>query len=156
MNRVHALFVLGCALAGCAGLPSPFGDIEESRQVVELVGYTQKVAQLDPAQQRRAFDSSSRLFASDPGAYARVRLALLLALPGTAFNDDARAVGLLDPLAAKTDTGPGPLRQLAGLLHAQIGERLRERRRAAQLKGQLDALKSIERTIMDRQLGRQR
>jgi hypothetical protein len=46
------------------------------------------------------------------------------------------------------------MQQFAELLHAQIGERLREQRRAAQLKDQLDALKAIERKIIEREQAR--
>jgi len=81
-----------------------------------------------------------------------VRLALLLSLPGTAFNDDGRAASLLEPLAdsAAAEVPRGPLQQFAGLLHAQVSERTREQRRSAQLKEQLEALKAIERGIIER------
>jgi hypothetical protein len=80
----------------------------------------------------------------------------LLSLPGTAFADDARAAGLLEPLASAETGASGPMRQFAGLLHAQISERLREQRRAAQLKEQLDALKEVERKIIEREQTRVR
>jgi hypothetical protein len=51
-------------------------------------------------------------------------------------------------------TQAGPMQQLAGLLYTQIVERLREQKRTAQLKEQLDAMKDIERKIIEREQGR--
>jgi hypothetical protein len=80
---------------------------------------------------------------------------LLLSIPGTAFNDDARAANLLEPLAGGSTSAPaGPMQQLAGMLYSQIVERLREQKRTAQLKEQLDAMKDIERKIIEREQGR--
>jgi hypothetical protein len=130
----------------------------ESRQVVELIAYTQRIAALPAEEQQRELNASAQMLSKDRSAYGRVRLALLLALPGTAFNDDTRAAGLLEPVAgaAASDSQPGPMQQFAGLLHAQISERLREQRRTAQLKEQLDALKAIERNIIEREQARPR
>ena len=154
---IRIIAVLSCVwvLAGCAFFNS-VRENHESRQVLELIGYAQKIASLQAEEQRRELNASSQMFSKERGAFARVRLALLLALPGTAFNDDARAAGLLEPLAgaAAVESSPGPMQQFAELLHAQINERLREQRRAAQLKDQLEALKAIERKIIEREQAR--
>jgi len=107
--------------AGCAAFPAAPArasarESHESRQVVELIGYTQKVAALQAEEQQRELNASNQIFAKDRGAYGRVRLALLLALPGTAFNDDARAAGLLESLAGASESPQGPIQQFAGLL----------------------------------------
>ncbi len=165
MARGAAALALTTALAGCANLwpgvvPPVGGDSSareerESRQVVELIGYVQRVAALQAEEQQKELNASSQIFSKDRGVYGRVRLALLLSLPGTAFSDDSKAVGLLEPLALK-ETVATPMYQFAGLLHAQIAERLREQRRATQLKEQLDALKDVERKIMEREQARPR
>jgi hypothetical protein len=156
MRRLLACLALGLALAGCANLlPYSLVEGDESRQVIELIGYAQRVAALQPEEQRRELNASTQIFSKDPGIYGRVRLALLLALPGTAFNDDARAASLLEPPAGAggAPLPAGPMQQFAGLLYAQVGERVREQRRTAQLKDQLDALRAIERQIIDREQG---
>jgi hypothetical protein len=79
----------------------------------------------------------------------------MLSLPGTAFGDDPKAAGLLEPVMSK-EAGAGPMQQFAGLLYAQINERLREQRRATQFKEQLDALKDVERKIIEREQVRPR
>jgi len=165
MIRAAAALVCLVALTGCANwwpsvFPSSGGDSSvrderESRQVVELIGYVQRVAALQADEQQRELNASSQIFSKDRGAYGRVRLALLLSLPGTAFGDDTRAAGLLEPLVSK-EAGAGPMQQFAGLLYAQVNERLREQRRATQFKEQLDALKDVERKIIEREQARPR
>jgi len=159
MKRARAAFACTLLLAGCANLSSYLTvEGDESRKAVELIEYTQKVAGLQSEEQRRELSASNLIFQKDHGrgAYGRLRLALLLAMPGTAFNDDARAAGLLEPLASGSTsaTQPGPMQQLAGLVYAQVVERLREQKRTAQLKEQLDAMKDIERKIIEREQGR--
>ena len=168
MIRIVAILCCIPVLAGCAafstpGAPGASGvpsarENRESRQVIELIAYTQRVAALQAEEQQRELNASTQLLSKDRGAYGRVRLALLLALPGTAFNDDTRAAGLLDSLAGAgaSESPPGPMQQFAGLLHAQISERLREQRRTAQLKEQLEALKAVERNIIEREQARPR
>jgi len=172
MIRIAAILCCIPVLSGCAAFPFPGAapaasgapsvrenrESRESRQVIELIAYTQRVATLQAEEQQRELNASTQMLSKDRGAYARVRLALLLALPGTAFNDDPRAAGLLESVvgAAVSESLPGPMQQFAGLLHAQIGERLREQRRTAQLKEQLEALKAVERNIIEREQARPR
>jgi len=169
MIRIASILCGISALAGCAdfstpgagpgGSGAPWGrENRESRQVIELIAYTQRVAALQADEQQRELNASTQMFSKDRGAYGRVRLALLLALPGTAFNDDTRAASLLESLAGAgaSESPPGPMQQFAGLLHAQISERLREQRRTVQLKEQLEALKAVERNIIEREQARPR
>jgi hypothetical protein len=164
MIRIAVAIACAAALAACAPVPlwtpAPAGasatrEDRESRQVLELIGYAQRVAALQADEQQRELNASTQIFSKDRGPYGRVRLALLLSLPGTAFNDDAKAIGLLEPVAS-TEAASSPMQQFAGLLYAQIAERLREQRRATQLKEQLDALKDVERKIMEREQARPR
>ncbi len=168
MIRIVAILCGISALAGCAAFSIPDGsgasgapwvrETRESRQVIELIAYTQRVAALQADEQQRELNASTQLLSKDRGAYGRVRVALLLALPGTAFNDDTRAASLLESLAGAgaSESTPGPMQQFAGLLHAQISERLREQRRTVQLKEQLEALKAVERNIIEREQARPR
>jgi hypothetical protein len=165
MTRIAASLALTVALAGCANLwpglvSTPGGnasarDERESKQVMELIGYAHRVAALPTEDQQRELNASSQIFSKDRGAYGRVRLALVLLLPGTAFCDEPKAAGLLEPLVSK-DAAAGPMQQFAGLLYAQLNERVREQRRTTQLKEQLDALKEVERRIIEREQTRPR
>jgi hypothetical protein len=164
MSRALSALALAASLAGCTSLspgtsPASGGasarEERESRQVVELIGYAQRVAALQAEDQQRELNASSQIFSKDRGAYGRVRLALVLSLPGTAFSDEPKAAGLLEPLVPK-EAAASPMHQFAGLLYSQLNERLREQRRAAQLKEQLDALKDVERKIIEREQARPR
>lgn len=140
-------------LSGCAQLPLLPGD--EDRQTLLLLRESQRFGALGAEAQRRELALAARAHAGESDMASRVRLALLLGMPGTAVSDDGRALALLEPLVSPTGgragvVPDGALVRLAALLHAQIAERVREERRAAQLKQQLDALRAIERTLLDR------
>jgi hypothetical protein len=146
MNAKCILLALALLLAGCAGLRTPIqpeGEAEE-RQVIQLIGYAQRVAAMTAEQQRREYGASNQAFAKDKDAMNRMQLALLLAMPGTGVQDTGRAASLLEPLAAP---GDGPLRSLARLLHAQLSERMSEQKRATQMREQVDTLKESERAL---------
>ena len=124
----------------------------EARQVLELVSYAQRIAGLRPEEQAREFTVANQEYARDPQPYSRLRLALLLSTPGTSSTDETRAASLLEPLVSAP--AKGPVRQFASLVHAQISERLREQKRVAQLKEQIDGLRAIDRSLIDRDQGR--
>ena len=88
-------------------------------------------------------------FSRDPTSYNRIRVALLASMPGTSFQDDVRAISLLEPYS-KAGPGYDRLRQFGAILHAQLVERGKARARAEQLEKQLDALRAVERTIIER------
>jgi hypothetical protein len=134
--------------------------ISESEQLSTLIGYVQNVSAMPADDQRRELSGANQAFGRESSPLARLKLAMLLCLPGTVIADDGRALSLLEPMAAGT-AGPaganaGALRRFAGLLHAQVGERVREQKRSAQLREQLDALKAMERSLMERSQGRGR
>jgi hypothetical protein len=126
--------------------PAPPAEPEENRQAAELLGYTQRIAQLGAEDQRRELGAASQALARDRTNYSRVKVGLLYALPGTAIQDDSRALAMLEPVAG----GTGALKQLAALVHAQVAERMKAQKRADQLKEQLDALRDVERSIIER------
>jgi hypothetical protein len=119
---------------------------EESRQAAEILASTQRVSQLGTDEQRKELGAATQAFGRDRSNYSRIKLALLFALPGAAIQDDARALSLLEPVAG----GPGALKALAGVVHAQVAERVKAQKRADQFKEQLDQLRAVERSIIER------
>jgi len=130
-----------------APAPGPVVEPDETQQVVDLLGYYQRVAQMNADDQRRELNTVTQAFNRDRSSYNRLRLALLHLLPGTAFQDDTRALQLLEPLAAG---GSGSLQKFGNLLSAQATERMKTQKRADQMKDQLEALRAIERSLIER------
>lgn len=153
---------LALTLAGCGALR----DIEpgESPAVVEearpddlerLLTYFARARKLPAGEQGKEHESARQAYARSQSDYNRVRLAMLLSLPGTAFNDEARALELIDPLARNQRT---TLHTLAVLLGSYIQEqkRLNGSVQALQqnlqgLQNKLDALKSLDRSLIERE-----
>jgi hypothetical protein len=147
-------------LSACAVLRP---DAGEAMQVRDIVGAAVSGARASPDEQRRLVTHAQQKFAAMPDDANRVRLAALLATLPPPWRDEARAAAMLEPLAARRPETP--LTQLAGMLAAGTAERQRlardlraaERReeaaeeRAATLHQQVEALKSIERGILERE-----
>ena len=129
-----------------APAPAPTAEAEEARQVAELLGYYQRVAGLGLEDQKRELATATQAFNRERSNANRVRLALMYAIPGTAMQDDARAAQLLEPIAA----GSGALRQLAGLVHAQVTDRAKTQKRADQLRDQVEQLRALEKDLIER------
>jgi hypothetical protein len=148
MTRYVLLLVIASLLAGCAALRGqilPDRELEE-HQVIQLINYSQRVAAMTAEQQRREYDASTRAYEEGKDVNSRIRLALLLAIPGGSVQDIARAAGLLEPLTAPDDAA-SPLRSFARLLYAQLNERANEQRHASQMRNQIEALEVADRTM---------
>jgi hypothetical protein len=156
--------LLVIALTGCAALePNPVDRIVAEAVVAARAPFAEQQASLGRAQQA---------FASGAPA-ERLRLATLLATLPPPLRDDTRAVELLEPIA---DAGSPGIGRFAALLSSQVTERRRitheiERMRADAeragrervatdkerdkredgMKQQLEALRAIERGILERE-----
>jgi hypothetical protein len=153
---------LGCAalLAGCA-LTDALIDAGEREQapwaqaggrrpasdVDSLVMYHEHIRKLPAAELAREHEAARQTYNRDRSAFNRVRLAMMLSLPNTPFNDDGRAIDLLDPVVRDAN---GKLHALALMLTSHLQE---QRRLSASLHGlqqKLDALRSLERSLIER------
>jgi len=157
-NRLVLLW-FGCAagVAGCgvlrmaeplepapwvqAGTPQPASDAES------LLLYFRHVRKLSGADVSREHEAARQAYARARTDFNRVRLAMVLSLPGTAFYDDARALELCDTVAKHEG---GRLQGLAALLGAHLQEQKRLTASAQGLQQKLDALKSLERSMIER------
>lgn len=149
MIRKGFLVAIALLLTGCAGLRLPsLSDRQEERQVIQLINYAQHVAAMTAEQQRNEYSAGNQAFSRDKDATSRMRLALLLAMPGAGIQDVSRAANLLEPMAAPSDSN-GPLRAFARLLYAQLNERASEQKRTNQMREQFEARKEAERTLRD-------
>jgi len=157
-NRL-ILLGIGCAavLAGCgvvrlaeplepapwvqAGTPQPASDAES------LLLYFQHIRKLSGADLSREHEAARQAYARARTDFNRVRLAMVLSLPGTAFNDDTRALDLCDTVAKHEG---GRLQGLALLFGSHLQEQKRLTASAQGLQQKLDALKSLERSMIER------
>jgi hypothetical protein len=161
------LALLACAaLAGCgalrgleapeaapaveaAPLPAPrsAGAPREPGEAGRLLVYFARLKKLPAAELGREHEIARRAFARARSDFNRVRLAMLVSIPNTGWTDEAHALELLEPVLKD---GGGELQALALLLASHLQE---QRRLAASLQGlqkKLDALKTLERDLIER------
>jgi hypothetical protein len=126
--------------------PAPAPVPDDAKVLAELVVAAQRFAALSPDEQKRDYNAANQTYMRERTLPNRLRVALMLSTPGSAVQDDARALTTLEGLPP----GGNALRQFAALLQAQVADRTRTARRADQLKEQLDALRAVERSIIER------
>jgi hypothetical protein len=121
--------------------PAPLTELER------LLDYFRTLRRLSAAELAREHESARATFLRTRSDYDRVRLALLLSLPNTSFNDEGRALELLEPMLRT----PGSLLQgLAVLIYVMAHEQRRLEQNVGKLQEKLDALKSLERKLLER------
>jgi hypothetical protein len=116
---------------GKPGASRPASDLES------LLLYFQYIKGLPGAELGKEHENARQAYARAQSEFNRVRLAMVLAQPNTPFNDGPRALELLEPVAKNQQA---PLHGLAYLLAANIQD----------LQHKLDALKSLERSLSER------
>ncbi len=125
---------------------------EDDQQALSLLGFLGQISSASMDDQKREYQNASQQFQKAKTDVNRLRFAALLMLPNTAFQDDAKALGVLEGVSAKNAS---PIRELALFLHGQLAERQRqvreEQKRADAIQQKLDNLKAIERSLLDRE-----
>jgi hypothetical protein len=125
---------------------------EETIEALALLSDLQRILADSAEEQRREFAALSQAFAKQRLDTTRVKLAVLHTVPGASFQDDARAMVLLEAVAK--GSGSAPVKAVALLVHAQVAERQRqvreEQKKAEALQQKLDALKALERSLIGR------
>lgn len=153
--------IWGCivcgVLAGCGVLPglesqepapaTHAGAAPPPSDVDGLLAYFARVRTLSAPDLGKEHEAARQAFLASRSDANRVRLAMLLSLPGTALSDEPRALELLDPVARNAG---GKFHGLAALLAANLQERKRLDANAQGLQQKLDALKSLERSMIER------
>jgi hypothetical protein len=122
--------------------PAPLAELER------LLDYFRALRRLSAAELVREYEHARAAFLRSRSDYDRMRLALLLSLPNTPFNDEGRALELLEPMLR----APGSLLQgLALLMYVMVYEQRRLEQNMGKLQEKLDALKSLERKLLERE-----
>ena len=144
-------------LAGCSGFPgaesqepvawAPAGTPRPASDADKLLAYFEQIRKLPAADLGKEHETARQAFATGRSDFSRVRLAMLLSLPGTPVSDEPRALDLLEPV---TKNPGAELHRLAVLLAANLQERKRLDANAQGLQQKLDALRSLERNMIER------
>lgn len=156
-------FVLSLCLGGCTLLQPPAPPPSPLDAVISEV---LQATRAPGPEQKAALARAEQAVVASATPLNRLRLATLLATLPEPLRDDARAAELLESLADASEPGAG---RFAALLSSQVSERRRlsrdaermARERAANdrerdkreeaLRQQLDALRAIERGILERE-----
>ena len=137
-----------------------------SNDAETLVQYGIYLKRLPGAELNREFDSMKQNVARARTDLNRAQLALFYALPGLAPRDGARAAAMLDALGK--DASSPVIRNFAVLLLSLVADNRRlddsllnlnnklkeEQKQTAELQQKLDALKSIEKSLSERDHGK--
>ncbi|MGD9787624.1 MAG: hypothetical protein AB7U30_06690 [Sulfuricellaceae bacterium] len=165
MKKSLVAVFLVALLAGCSLLkPVPpasswSGPALGANAVEEALRYYAYAKKLPAADLNREHEAIRQSFTRSHDDFARIQYALLLSLPGTRFHDEGRALKILEGWQKDDDTG---LRRFGAFLAAQLAEQRRlddsadalrarlkeEQRRADEAEAKLNALKSIERSLL--------
>lgn len=161
------LLLAGCAVGGPAGMgaETPFGAFCRCGEAMGLIAYQQRLRTLSGEELAAEYAAAIQALARHKSDTARLRLAMLLSLPGAAFRDDNRAVTLAEEVANRRNADTGGLRPLAALIATNAGEQRRqeernqklaqklqeEEKRADALQEKLDGLKAIEKKLLNRE-----
>jgi len=149
--------LLSLLSAGCGVLRSVEPEIASEPPVApvverpasdseKLLMYFGHVRKLSAAGLAKEYETVRQHRAQTTSDSNRVRYAIVLSVPGSAFRDDARALEALEPLLRKPDAA---LHSLAFMVSTQI----EEQRRAQGLYQKLEALKSLEKSLIERDPG---
>lgn len=166
------LMVVFISLGGCAVLKSlepgrsdywvKPGSPRPATEVESLIMYFEYAKKLSGTELNKEHEQVKQAFATGKSDFARLQYVLLLAMLNASFRDEGRALGLLEPLLKENAAaGPG-LRTFAYFLNAEITEHRRieeganqklreEQKRSEALQQKLDAIKSIEKTLIERE-----
>jgi hypothetical protein len=124
---------------------------EEDQQALALLADLQRYGTDNGEDLKRELATANQALARTRSDANRIRVAVLLTLPVAGPPDDARALSLLEPVVVK-GTATSSLKQIAGVLYAQIVERTRsvreEQKKTAAAQEKLDALRAVERSLL--------
>ncbi len=164
MRRSWALAAAVSMAAGCAqfqaAAPEPAAvpatapatdHARENSEVSALLAYYQDLLDLPADDLKREYQTSSQSFSRERSELGRLRLSLLMCVPGAPWRDDAKLLALLDGAASRKAPPDSPRRQFVVLLQKLVSERQREQKRADELQQKLDSMLTIERALRERQ-----
>ena len=122
----------------------PVAPVPESARLLEFFRQVRKLGGVELGREHEAVRIAYMRTRSD---FDRLRLAMVLSLPETVWNDVARALDLLEPMIRNQNS---PLHGLAVLLQTFVQEQRRLEKSVHGMQQKLDALKAMERNLIER------
>jgi hypothetical protein len=122
----------------------PAAPVADSERLLDYFRYVRKLAGAELSREHEAVRAAYQRTRSD---FDRMRLAMTLSLPETALRDEARALEALEPVVRNPGSS---LHGLATLLHTFVQEQRRLERSMQGMQQKLDALKAMERDLIER------
>ncbi len=128
---IVSVVVLAAFLDGCVATTEPSTRSDPWYQAVveptqgndaRALRFYENVLKLKGAELARELNTTRQEFDKDQSELNRVRLALLLSLPGTGYRDDQAALNLVQPFVNDKSYENSVLRPLALMLHTQLSE----------------------------------
>jgi hypothetical protein len=171
---IVSFVVLAALLGGCVATTEPNTRSDPWYQVVvepmqgddaRALRFYENALKLKGAELALELNTTRREFDKYQSELNRVRLALLLSLPGTGYRDDQAALNLVQPFVSDKSYENSVLRPLALMLHTQLSEIKRldetaqqqtakakdEQRRADALQQKLEAILDMEMKMIERE-----
>jgi hypothetical protein len=118
--------------------------VPESERLLE---YFRQVRKLGGVELGREYEVVRVAYTRSRSDFDRLRFAMVLSLPETALIDETRALELLEPMIRNQNS---PLHGLAILLYTFAQERRRLEKSVQGMQQKLDALKAMERNLIER------
>lgn len=160
--RYLLLFFLFGILAGCAGIKSPETIVPSSSDYLDtsisaatLLAYFDQLRLLSPAEFVKETERVRKNYAKEKSVLYQLQYAVALSFSG---GDTRHAQQLLEPLVKETGRRDHSLHALVTMLYTDLAERQRleealqtQTRRADDLENKLEALKDIEKKMMQRE-----
>jgi hypothetical protein len=172
--RMVPLGFVALSLWGCAVVPRPEVEApgepaavidvvpDPASELERLLDYFQRIRNLSGAQLAQEHHNARFAFARTGSDFDRVRLAMVLSLPNTGFNDESRTLDLLEPMVKSRNS---TLNGLASLMSAYLQEQRRlgqsvqgmqqnmesMQQNMQSMQQKLDALRSMERSLIERE-----
>lgn len=173
-DTIHRTLILMLCLhiTGCAAIESsalntnkPSLFINKSSEVATLLAYSQRIRSLPHDGLAAEYALANQALAKQRSDSLRLRLALLLTLPNAPFRDDSRGAALAEEVFNNKNGDNAELKALAQYIVTVANEQKRqeeryqllaqklkeEEKRAEALQQKVDALKSIEKDLINRE-----
>jgi hypothetical protein len=139
-------------------LPPPPPPEPQSAELTRLLVQVEAVRKMQAADAAKELEQARLAFSRSRTDYNRLQYAILSLLPNAGGPDEAKASAVLEPMLKDKSTPGNGLRAFAAFLYFQIAEnrkmedRMREeQKRADSLQEKLDALKEVEKNLLDRE-----